>query len=225
MRDHAGGSTRGFARICAVSALALILAGITACDRPASTDVPPPSPMTPTENVESITSAPAIKRPAGDRPAVSPESTARLSKKLAWDLSALDERGYDPGEELTFTVGLEPALGPQDSGISGIQFEINYPVESLDLLEIVPGSILGPDPLVVNQFDQVTGKALFALARRGDTMVPVEPGQVALIVMRALPESLSGQDVIILLDRIKVTGGDFQTISQESIVWRLSGPD
>ncbi|MCH7714054.1 MAG: hypothetical protein IIC99_10570 [Chloroflexi bacterium] len=94
-------------------------------------------------------------------------------------------------------------------------------------MEIVPGGILGPDPLVVDKADASDasqGRVLFAIARRGETVGPTGPGRVASINMLARQEIPENGNVMIWLDRVKLTNADFQTIGQDSVSWSLTGP-
>ena len=118
-------------------------------------------------------------------------------------------------------------LDPQGLAVSGIQFGLNYPGELLRLREIVPGGILGPDPLVVDKADTSDasqGRVLFAIARRGEKVGPTGPGRVASIKMLARQEITENGNVMIWLDRVKLTNADFQTIGQDSVSWSLTGP-
>ena len=95
------------------------------------------------------------------------------------------------------------------------------------MLEIVPGGILGLDPLVVKKVDESDSsqeQVLFGMARRGDTVVPTRAGRVALIKMLTRREIPENGNVMIWLDRVKLTTEKFQTIEKDSVSWSLSGP-
>jgi len=233
-------------RLGATTALALavilVMAAVMACSSPAATETSgtvPTQASTPSpellpellpeplldhliETLGPITGTPAIGQPA-PIPVV---ATAPPSPQgnLIWRLSSPDNGPFKAGEELSLTLDLDP----QNLAVSGIQFGLNYPGELLQLREIVPGDILGPDPMVVEKSDSsqapAPGQVLFALARRGDTVAPTGPGRVALIEMLTRQEIPENGNVIIWLDRVKLTGGDFQTIGQDSVSWLLSGP-
>ena len=95
-------------------------------------------------------------------------------------------------------------LGSGPVGISGVQFHLNVAPAEIDLLGIVPGALLGPNPLEVNQPDEAGGAALYALARRGPSPNSTAGGPVATIHVRlaagALPDTtvtLGLEDIII----------------------------
>jgi len=226
--------TMSHCRLGVTTALTLVLAAAMACSNPDATEtiatlptqVSTPSPeLLPEplldhliETLDPITGTPDIGKPA-PRPAT--ETAPRVPQgNLIWRLSSPDNGPYKAGEALSLTLDLDP----QNLAVSGIQFGLNYPEELLQLGEIVPGDILGLDPLVVDKSDSSQGQVLFAMARRGDTVGPTGPGRVALIKMLTRQEIPENGNVMIWLDRVKLTGEKFQTIGQDSVSWSLSGP-
>ena len=217
-------------RLGATTFLTLVLtAAVIACSSRTATEIPGtvpiqastasgPSPEPIIESFDPITDAPSTSQPAPS-PLAATAPPAPLGK-LIWRLSSPDGRAFNAGEELSLTLDLDP----QNLAVSGIQFGLNYPGELIQLLEIVPGSILGPDPLVVDKLDQPHEQVLFAMARRGETVGPTGAGRVALIKMRIRQAPPVHGNVMIWLDRVKLTGGNFQTIGQDAVSWSLSGP-
>ncbi len=225
--------TMALCRLGATTVLTLVLtaAGI-ACGSRATTQIPgtvpiqastasTPSPEPTIESFDPITGAPSTGQPAPSPLAATapPEPLGNL----IWRLSSPDGRAFNAGETLSLTLDLDP----QNLAVSGIQFGLNYRGELIQLLEIVPGAILGPDPLVVDnidKLDQPHEQVLFAMARRGESVGPTGPGRVALIRMRIRRNPPGHENVMIWLDRVKLTGGNFQTIGQHAVSWTLSGP-
>ena len=217
-------------RLGATTALILVLAATMSCSSQGATatsgtlpmQVSTPSPEPPPERLietfHPITGTPAAGRPTPSPVAVTAPPAPQGN--LLWRLSSPDNGPFKAGEELSLTLELDP----QNLAVSGIQFGLNYPREVLQLLEIVPGEILGPDPLIVEKSNQSQGQVLFAMARRGETVAPTGPGRVALITMRTLQSFPEDRNVMIWLDRVKLTGENFQTIGQDSVSWSLSGP-
>jgi len=93
-----------------------------------------------------------------------------------------------PGREFTLEVKLEPR-GP---GISGVQFRLHFPQDWVEVLDIVPGNLLGPAPLEVKQPKEEPGGFLYAAARRGKTTQNTPPGQVAVVRMRVTEDAPPG---------------------------------
>ena len=200
--------TMPLCRLHLLAVLAFVLAMLTACANPSNT--PPPG----ATQSQNSTLAPTASRPA--LPPVTPAAAAFSSAQLSWRISAPNDL-FELGKEFSLTLDLDP----RNKGLSGIQFKLNYPVEAIELVDITPGGILGPSPLVVNQPGR---QAVFAMARRGDTVAATGPGRVAVIKMRTIKDLPKTGSVMIWLDRVKLTDGDFQTIGQDSVAWSLSGP-
>ncbi len=208
----------------ATTTFALVLALAAACNNPPATATFEPafeptfeplgtqvsthSPELLPETLNPTTSAPTIGQPI---------ATAIPQESLIWRLSSPPNVLLEVGNEFTLTLDLDP----RSNTLSGIQFKLNYPAESFELVEITPGGILGPSPLVVNQPQR---QAVFAMARRGETVAETGPGRVAVIKMRTIRDLPKTGSVMIWLDRVKLTDGDFQTIGQDSVSWSLSGP-
>ena len=228
--------TMALYRLGATAFLTLVLtAAVIACGSRATTQPPgtvpiqtstastasTPSPEPIIEGFDPITGAPSTGQPAPS-PLAATAPPAPLGK-LVWRLSSPDGRAFNAGEELSLTLDLDP----QNLAVSGVQVGLNYRGELIQLLEIVPGAILGPDPLVVDnidKLDQPHEQVLFAMARRGNTVGPTGSGRVALIIMRIRQAPPVHGNVMIWLDRVKLTGGNFQTIGQDAVSWSLSGP-
>ena len=116
-----------------------------------ATQAKEPTPKTTPTLVPRATSLPAataiparskIPATSSEGPALS-EDAATLSLELASGQPA-------PGREFTLAVKLEPR-GP---GISGVQFRLDFPQNWMELLDIIPGTALGPTPLEVTQTGQ-----------------------------------------------------------------------
>ena len=216
-------------RLSATTTFALVLALAAACGNPpapktfepTATQVSTPSPELLPETLTDLlieTLDPIKGDPITGVPAIGqPIATAIPQDNLIWRLSSPPDGLLDVGKEFSFTLDLDPG----NNAISGIQLKLHYPAESFELVNITPGGILGPSPLVVNQPKR---QAVFAMARRGETVAATVPGRVAVINMRTIQDLPKPGSVMIWLDRVKLTDGDFQTIGQDSVAWSLSGP-
>lgn len=222
--SHSIGAT---VKISATTLLTLALAAAISCNNPAATEsqetmptqAPSPTVEPIVENPNPTEHTPATGR--ADSGQVATTTPSASPQNLFWRLASPDAGPFDSGDTMSLTLDLDP----QNLPISGIQFRLNFPDELLDLFEIEPGAILGADPLVANKSDETRGHILFAMARRGDTVIPTAPGRVATIKLQALQDVSPNRNDIIWLDQVKLTGGDFQTIEHELVTWVLSGPD
>ena len=135
------------------------------------------------ERLPTATAIPAqatIPATSSEGPAL-PENAATLSLELASGQPA-------PGREFTLAVKLEPR-GP---GISGVQFRLHFPQNWVEVLDIIPGTLLGPALLEVKQRKEEPGGFLYAAARRGKTTQNTPPGQVAVVRMRVAEDAPPG---------------------------------
>ena len=78
-----------------------------------------------------------------------------------------------PGEEFTISVSVDPG----GRGISGGEVDLKFDPRVLEAREIVPGDLLGPEPLFgLKEVDNEKGSLRVALARKGSTSAPTKPG-------------------------------------------------
>lgn len=210
-------------KIGAAAALGLAVATLVACAGPAATATS----GTASGQASTPASGPSVETINPGTGAASTGQTAAPpvpSENLVWRLAPREIGPFQAGAELSLTLDLDP----ENLALSGIQFSLNYPEKLLQLREIVPGAILGPDPIVINKMhesDSSIGQVLFAMARRGDTGGPSGPGRVASIKLLTRQEIPENGNVMIWLDGVKLTGAKFETIRQDSVSWSLSGPD
>ena len=202
----------------ATTTFALVLALAAACNNPPATATLEPT-FEPLGPKVSTPSPELLPEPLADHliETLDPIATAIPQDNLIWRLSSPPDGLLEVGNEFTLTLDLDP----RSNTLSGIQFKLNYPAESFELVDLTPGGILGPSPLVVNQPQR---QAVFAMARQGETVAETGPGRVAVIKMRTIRDLPKTGSVMIWLDRVKLTDGDFQTIGQDSVSWSLSGP-
>ena len=217
-------------RLTGTTGLTLVLAAAMACSGQGRTEtsaivpIPASTPFTqPITEPIAETLVPRTGDPATGGTAPSSTGATAPQVNLIWNLSSPGHGPLKAGDELILILDLDP----QGLAVGGIQFGLNYPGELLRLREIVPGGILGPDPLVVDKADASDasqGRVLFAIARRGETVGPTGPGRIASIKMLARQEIPENGNVMIWLGRVKLTNSDFQTIGQDSVSWSLTGP-
>ena len=144
---------------------------------------------------------------------------------LAWDISQLRIQG-----DGVFSLGL--SLDSRGLWVSGAQFTLHYPPGSVQILEVVPGSLLGPDPLLVAKSGTEPGRYIGALARRGQTEAPTPASTLAEILIKANldpdrsgGETGGGPDAAIWLTQVKVVDGSFQVIDNPAIMGTISSSD
>ena len=174
--------------------------------RPTSTVAPR------TERLPAATAIPAqIKIPATS-PATSfvgpalPQDAAILSLELASGQPS-------PGREFTLALKLEPR-GP---GISGVQFRLDFPQNWVEVLDIIPGTVLGPTPLEVIQTREEPGGFLYAAARRGKTPHNTLPGQVAALRMRVAEDAPPGVPLRVELREVLLADRDILKIEDVAV--------
>jgi len=125
------------------------------------TPVPSPTPAeTPSQDPTLLSPAP-LEAPPGPRVYFLP--------------AALD---LTPGEEFEVQV----VINPLGYGISSGELKLRFYPEAAAAVSIEPGSLLGADTLVgLERINNQTGTIKYALARKGQTVVPTEPGTLAVI--------------------------------------------
>ena len=93
------------------------------------------------------------------------------------------------GDELNVALVID-ALG---IGVSGAEIQLKFDTDALELLSALPGTFLGPDPLViVLRVDNESGDAQIAVVRKGGTEVPTATGELLNLRWRIRPEAEPG---------------------------------
>ena len=95
----------------------------------------------------------------------------------------------DPGEEFEVEVNIDL----EDRGISGGEIGLTFDSDTMEVVNIEAGDLLGSDPLVgLKEIDNQAGTVKYALARMGETSVPTPPGVLAVLTVRVLNSAGSG---------------------------------
>ncbi len=114
------------------------------------------------------------------------------------------------GEEFEISIKVDPG----DYGVSGGEINLAYDPDLLEVIEISPGDLFGPDPLVgIEKVDNETGTVKYALARRGMTSAPTPPGSFARIKFRTLNVGIAS----IELTFVGLANQDFKDIPKEEM--------
>lgn len=170
--------------------------------RPTSTVAPK------TGRIPTATAIPAqatIPATSSEAPAL-PEYVVNLSLELASSQPA-------PGREFTLAVNLEPR-GP---GVSGVQFLLHFPQNWVEVLDIIPGTLLGPAPLDVRQRKEEPGGYLYAAARRGKTTQNTPPGQVTVARMRVAEDAPPGIPLRVQLREVLIVDQNMLRIEDVAV--------
>ena len=163
---------------------------------------PRPAPGT-TATAPSPTTAPTGSATTVTTP---PSGPASLSFELASGQVA-------PGQDFTLDV----RLSPRGRGISGVQFDLHFPPEQLEVLEARPGTLLGSGPLEIKQPGDEPGVYLYVAARIGETVPPTRAGLVATLKLRVLDAVATGTVLQMSLQEVILSDQDVKRV-QEVVV-------
>jgi hypothetical protein len=134
-----------------------------------------------------------------------PESVNGQDLPVSLELSS---KKVSSGEE--FTVDLK--VGSAGWGVSGVEFDLNFDPDALEIKEIKAGDLLGSNPLEgAKKIDNSAGTATYALARVGETAAQSEGGTLASITFKA--RSSTGQPVKITISRLNLTDENFADVT------------
>ena len=182
----------------------------TLTPRPApGTTATAPSPTTaPTGSATTAPTGSATTPPTGSATTVTtpPSGPASLSFELASGQVA-------PGQDFTLDV----RLSPRGRGISGVQFDLHFPPEQLEVLEARPGTLLGSGPLEIKQPGDEPGVYLYVAARIGETVPPTRAGLVATLKLRVLDAVATGTVLQMSLQEMILSDQDVKRV-QEVVV-------
>ena len=163
---------------------------------------PTPAPGT-TATAPSPTTAPTGSATTVTTP---PSGPASLSFELASGQVA-------PGQEFTLDV----RLSPRGRGISGVQFDLHFPPEQLEVLEARPGTLLGSGPLEIKQPGDEPGVYLYVAARIGETIPPTRAGLAVTLKLRVLDAVATGTVLQMSLQEVILSDQDVKRV-QEVVV-------
>jgi hypothetical protein len=118
-----------------------------------------------------------------------------------------------PGEEFIVSIKIDP----RNKGISGGEVKVDFNPDAFKCIDISPGNILGPSPLVgFKEIDDVKGSIRYAIARVGRTEPPTPSGVFAEIRFKVKSEANTGTHTIELV-RIGLADEKFNNITDISV--------
>lgn len=172
---------------------------------PGPMPAPPPSP-TPAGYT--------VATPAPTADASLPRSSFR-GRTVALSLEFASGR-VAPGRQFV----LEVQVDPEGRGISGVQFGLHFPPQEVEVLDVYPGPLLGPEPLEIKGPGDGPGVFRYAAARTGETLPPTPRGRVATIRLRALDGVAAGTNLRLWLQDVKVAepaGDTFRAVVEVTV--------
>ena len=105
------------------------------------------------------------------------------------------------------SIDLIVFVAPGPFGISSGEAILYLDANVFEIVDVVPGTLLGPQPLVgFKQIDQVQGTVKVAIARIGDTPLPSSEGQLAIVNALIKPNASLGEHEI----RLEIALADHQ---------------
>ena len=167
----------------------------TATSIPGLTATATPSPI-PTEFPELT--------PTGLTPTAKPESRP---VSIAMVPAIMKVR---PGQVFSVDVNVDP----QARGISGLELEIRFQPDIFQMVDVVPGDLLGEKPpevqsiIPIINIDNELGILHYTAARIGPTEAPTPPGLVATMFLRVLETAPAGRETSLKMTKVKNTRRD-----------------
>ena len=194
---------------------------IAACGGPQPTAPPPALPLT-NDGIPSPAPGTTPAPLAITSTAESGQSRPEPPTALTWVLNHPEDFGLS--EEREFSLQL--TLDPKSRGVSGVQFTLQFPAESVQVLDVAPGSLLGPEPLVIEQGGtgggQGAGEYVLAMARSGKTLVPTAAGPLAEIHLKEDLGAAQSGDITIRIAQVKVVDESFKIIENPTLTGSMS---
>ena len=81
----------------------------------------------------------------------------------------------------------------EERGISAGEILLTFDADTMEVVRIEPGDLLGSGPLVgLHEIDNQSGTVKYAIARVGSTSVPTPPGVFAILKFKVLESAESG---------------------------------
>lgn len=115
-----------------------------------------------------------------------------------------------PGREFSLDVQLDP----HGRGISGVQFDLHFPAGQIEVLDIQPGTLLGPDPLDFKKVKDEPGVVVYAAARRGATRPGTAAGRFATVRLRVLDDVAVGTNFQVWLQEVQIADENIQRVAE-----------
>ncbi|MFQ5933387.1 MAG: cohesin domain-containing protein [Dehalococcoidia bacterium] len=96
----------------------------------------------------------------------------------------------DAGDQIVVAVRVDP----EGRGLSGGELNLAFDPQVLSVVDIEPGDLFGPEPLVgAEMVDNDSGTLLYALARKGQTSPPTPPSVFAEITFKVAEDARRGR--------------------------------
>lgn len=117
-------------------------------------------------------------------------------------------------------VVLEVQVDPGGRGISGVQFDLRFPPQGVEVLEVSPGPLLGPEPLEIKGPGDGVGVFRYAAARTDETPLLTLRERLATIRLRVLDGVAVGTPLRVWLQDVKVAepaGDTFRAVVEVTV--------
>ena len=161
----------------------------TAIATPVVTETP--SPTSPGITERTPTPVPATAQPES------------MPVSIALDSTTQELR---PGQEFRVAVSVDP----KGQGISGVELEFRFDPAVLQVVEVVPGDLLGEKTeeikaiIPIIQIDDTSGILSYADVRTGVTSPPTPPGLLATIRLRVLETAPAPRETSLKITSVKI---------------------
>ena len=121
-----------------------------------------------------------------------------------------------PGRQFVLEVQVDPG----GRGISGVQFDLRFPPQAVEVLDISPGPLVGAEPLEITGPGDGAGVFRYAAARTGEITAPTPKARVATIRLRVLGGVAVGTPLQVRLQDVKVAepaGDAFRAVMEVTV--------
>lgn len=199
--------------LAVLAVLALACGGATPLPNPTPAEYPVATYPTMAPGRETP-SAPAATPHATPAPTATSSPTPAGSFPFVW--LELTSRVLEPGRQFWLDVRLDP----RGHSISGVQFDLRFPPQEVEVLEVSPGPLLGAGPLEIKGPGNAVGVFRYAAARSGEATPPSPPERLATIRLRVLGGVAPGTPLRVWLQDVKVAepaGDTFRAVVEVTV--------
>ena len=109
---------------------------------------------------------------------------------------------------------MDVLLDPRGRKVSGVQFDLLFPLGQVEVLGVQPGTLLGPDPLEVELTESRPGVLVYAVARQGPIPQGTPAGRLATAQLRVLDTVRIGTRLQLLLQAAQIADEDIQRVTE-----------
>jgi hypothetical protein len=95
-----------------------------------------------------------------------------------------------------------------------VQFDLHFPAGHIEVLDIQPGTLLGPDPLEVKKLKDAPGVVVYAAARRGATRPGTTASRFATVRLRVLDHVAIGTGFQVRLQEVQIADENIQRVAE-----------